>query len=165
MLAVLVLLELHLDALNLQRLVELVLHVLHRLALYRLVCLAAGARHTQELVVPFPEQVEVLRSGDARVHHHDGRNAERLHVRVQLVDDLAEAVAVLHAALEQLVVLGETVTVHHQGQHQQLAVVALLLRAAVVPPLAVVVVAFRIYVGQIVKNQAVVISEQLLGPA
>jgi len=87
-------------------------------------------------------------------------------MRVQLVDDPDEAVVVLHPALEELVVLGETVLVYNKGQHQQLAVVALLLAlGAVVPPLAVVVVALRIYVGQIVQNQAVVIPEQLLRPA
>ena len=144
---------------------EFVLHVLHRLPFDGLVGLAAGARHAKELVVAFPEQVEVLGSGDACVHHHDGRHAERLHVGVQLVDNLHETVEILHAALEELVVFGEAVTVHHQCQYKQLAVGALLLAAAVVPPLAVVVVALSIYVSQIVKNKVVVIAEQLLRPA
>ena len=146
-------LEVHLHALYLYRLVQLVLDMLHGDTLDGLVCLAAGARHAQELVFALPEQGEVLLRGDAGVHHHNGRHAERLHVRVQLVDDPDEAVVVLHPALEELVVLGEAVAVHHQGQHQQLAVVALLLAlGAVVPPLAVVVVALRIYVGQITPN-------------
>ena len=44
-------LELHLHALYFQRLVEFVLHVLHRLPFDGLVGLAAGARHAKELVV------------------------------------------------------------------------------------------------------------------
>ena len=63
-LAVLVRLEIHLHALYLYRLVELVLQVLHRLAIDGLVSLTAGARHAQELVVALPEQVEVLLRGD-----------------------------------------------------------------------------------------------------
>ena len=164
-LAVLARLELHLHALYLYGLVQLVLQVPHRLALYGLVRLLAGARHTEELVALVPDQVEVLGRGDARVHHDDGLHAEFLQLAVQLVDDLAQAVCVLHAPLEELVVFGETVPVNDEGQHQQLAVITLLLALAVVPPRAVVVLPLRVGVRQVVQDDAVIIAEQLLRPA